>query len=151
MKHYLVWSIFVSLYFSVNSCSTTKQTPAPHIVAPVTVRGSSSVPKELAPYLPLYVAALRRNGFSFGDTNDPRALELALTFEDLSSHIKLSATLNRNGTPILGVFIANNVEGRPQPLESEIDSLTNTLARNFEHQLSIMVAMRTTIVPDAKP
>ena len=137
----------LTLILTLTSCSSTGQTIKQSVVAPKTIRSPSSIPPGLVPYVPSFVASLESKGFIVGSTSDPRALELRFEHNDSVMNLSVSASLWRQGVPVLSASSTNSGWGTAIARGGALNSLAQKTLREFDSQLTEL-SPRLQIVPD---
>lgn len=100
--------------------------------------------------MPRFVALLESKGFAVGETSDPRALELRLEHNDSVMNLSVSASLWRQGVPVLSASATNSGWGTAIARGGALNSLAEKAAEQFDEQLSDL-SSRTQVVPDNAP
>jgi len=150
LKRYRIFFLLSLLTFGLIGCSSTGYSIKTSLVVPKTIRSPANISPELVPYVPRFIAILQQNGFAVGRTQDPRALDLVLEFNGNPFNLRVSASLWREGIPILSASATNPGWGTALARGSAVNSLADSAVSTFESELRNLMA-RTQIVPDAQP
>ena len=136
------------LVFNFTGCSSTGYSTQTDLVVPVTIRSPQNIPAELVQYLPRFVDMLQKRGFAVGETEDPRALDLMFEFNGNPFNLRVSASLWREGVPILTAGATNSGWGTALARGSAVSSRVDSVVSTFEVELASLMT-HTSIVPDA--
>ena len=146
-KYYSVSLVLFLLVFNFTGCSSTGYSTQSDLVVPVTIRSPKEVHAELVQYLPTFVNLLQQKGFAVGETQDPRALGLVFEFNGNPFNLWVSASLWRDGVPILTAGATNSGWGTALARGSAVSSRVDSVLSKFESELASLMA-HTKIVPD---
>lgn len=97
--------VLISVFMA--SCSTTGFSTKSSLLVPRVVAPPTNVHPEVAPYVPAFVDALQSAGFAVGSTSDSDALSLKIEFNPNPFNIRVSASLEQHGVPVLSVSATN--------------------------------------------
>lgn len=147
IRYALIVLLLVSL---VASCSTTGYSTRQTMVVPRTVAPPTNVHPEVLPYVPEFVDALQRAGFTFGPTTDPDALSLQVEFNPNPLNIRVSASLIQHGVPILSTSATNSGWGTVLARGSAVNSRAEAAVADFRTELNKLMS-HVSIRADAKP
>ena len=100
-------AVFV-LLVGITACSSTGYSTKTNLVVPKTIRVATNIPPGFVAYVPRFVESLQARGFSVGNTNDPRALELRFEHSDSVMNLSVSAGLWNQGIPVLTASATNS-------------------------------------------
>ena len=147
MTRWVRMLLLMTLVATIPACSSagfsTKQT----LTAPRTIKAPTYIPPGMVPYVPRFTALLEAKGFVVGKTDDPQALELRFEHNDSVMNLSVSASLWRQGVPVLSASATNSGWGTAIARGSALNSLVDKTAKQFEEQLTD-ISGRTQIVPD---
>lgn len=138
----------LSLTLFLSACSTTGFSSNSNLIAPKTIKPPTSIPAEVAPYVPEFVDMLKAKGFAVGETNDPRALVLYFEFNPNPFNLRVSAGLMQQGVPVLTASATNPGWGTALARGSAVNSLSESAASTFKIELNKFMT-HTQIVEDA--
>ena len=147
IRHYSVFFLLLVLVFGMSSCSSTGYSTKTNLVVPETIRSPNKIPPELVQYLPRFADILQKEGFSIGQTEDPRALDLVMEFNGNPFNLRVSASLWREGIPILTASATNSGWGTALARGSAVESLADSAVSTFQSELTGLMS-HTEIVPD---
>jgi len=149
MKINLIFTviILIAILQVESGCSSTGYTTISDISIPKTIKSPRSIPPELVPYVPSFVAALERSGFQVGSTDDPNAIELVVEFNGNLFNMRVSVGLWREGIPILTASATNPGWGTLLARGAAVNSLAESALKKFEIELRAFKS-RTTILQD---
>ena len=141
------WILFLLLVFGLTGCSSTGYSTKTNLVVPATIRSPENIPSELVQFVPRFVDVLQENGFAVGETEDPRALDLVMEFDGNPFKLRVSASLWREGIPILTASATNSGWGTAISRGSAVHSLADSAVSTFQSELTGLMS-RTEIVAD---
>jgi hypothetical protein len=143
----LRWLASGLVALALAACSSTGYVVKTPITVPRTIRAPASIPPEVVPYVPQFVAALQAKGFTVGKTNDPRALDLVFEFNGNPFNLRVSAGLWRQGIPVLTGSSTNSGWGTVIARGNMVNHVAGRAIKQFRSELDAFAA-RAQIVPD---
>ena len=138
----------ISLTLFLTACSTTGFSSNSNLIAPKTIKSPTSIPPEIAPYVPEFIDMLKAKGFAVGETNDPRSLVLYFEFNPNPFNLRVSAGLMQEGVPVLSASATNSGWGTALARGSAVNSLSESAVNTFKTELNKFME-HTKIVEDA--
>lgn len=144
MITFKLWLSAVFVTLLLIGCASSSQVVSDVVSIPVTV-STSVVTGEAAAYVDEFYKALQDRGFKYGETDDPNAAEMIVSFDPNVFHTEFVIQLAQRGRMIVESRASNSGWGtgiaRPQALARLADEVT----KNFRRELS---KLSLKIVPD---
>ena len=118
------------------ACSSTGSVVTTDITVTNTVTLQSPIDPEVATYAPKFIAALQRQGFKVGATNNVHAMQLRLAFNGNLFDTRVAAELWHDGVPILTASATNSGWGTMIAHGAAVENLADSAVTIFEKKLS---------------
>jgi hypothetical protein len=118
------------------ACSTTGSVVTTDISVANTVTLQSPIDPEVATYASKFIAALERQGFKVGETENAHAMQLRLAFNGDPFDTRVAAELWHDGVPILTASATNSGWGTMLAHGAAVENLADSAVTIFEKKLS---------------
>jgi hypothetical protein len=129
---------------SVGAVARGAESNSPVLATSPVVRAPINVPAELIGRMSIIENMLKKHGLSLGDSSDPSALQLSLSFDPNLFHMVVSITLSQPGRGVVasgeavnpgfgtgifhGAVVTNLTESASKQIDEELDRMRLTLA-----------------------